>query len=143
MYIAYVKLVLCVCCAPACPAYNTLALSLLSATRRNADTSMYRNGFDQMCNLRELCHVQIEILASIFRGLKIFGCRCMYVYVFMALIITLVMCARSQGLVMPVSVRRVHVVFSTAGFNGGGKRFRKTRETTALRRGIQKDFFRM
>ena len=35
-------------------------------------------------------------------------------------------------------VRRVHVVLSTAGFKGGGKPFRKTRETTALRRSIHK-----
>ena len=36
-----------------------------------------------------------------------------------------------------VSVRRVHVVLWTAGFKGGGKPCRKTRETAALRRGIQ------
>ena len=38
---------------------------------------------------------------------------CMYVCVFMALITTLVLCARSQDLVMLVSVRRVHIVLST------------------------------
>ena len=37
----------------------------------------------------------------------------MYVCVFMALIATTVLCARSQDLVMSVSVRRVHVVLST------------------------------
>ena len=37
-----------------------------------------------------------------------------------------------------VSVRRVHVVLSTAGFKGGGKPCHKTRETAALWRGIQK-----
>ena len=62
---------------------------------------------------------------------------CVCVCVFMALITTLVLCARSQDLVMSVSVRRVHVVFSTAGFKGGGKTCPKTRETAALRRGIQ------
>ena len=36
-----------------------------------------------------------------------------------------------------VSVRRVHVVLWTAGFKGGGKACLKTRETAALRRGIQ------
>ena len=39
-------------------------------------------------------------------------------YVFMALITTLVLCARSQNLIMSVSERRVHVVFSIAGFKG-------------------------
>ena len=61
----------------------------------------------------------------------------MYVCVFMALVTTLVLCAGSQDLVMSVSARRVHVVFSTAGFKGGGKPCHKTRETGALRRGIQ------
>ena len=56
---------------------------------------------------------------------------CMYACVFMALITTLVLCARSQDLAMPVSVRRVLVVLSTAGFKGGGKPCPKTRETAA------------
>ena len=56
----------------------------------------------------------------------------------MALITTLVLCARSQDIVMSVSVRRVRVVLSTPGFEGGGKPCRKTRKTAALRRGIQK-----
>ena len=60
-----------------------------------------------------------------------------YVCVFMALITTLVLCARSQDLVMTVSVRRVHLVLSTAGFKGGEKLCPMTRETAALRRGIQ------
>ena len=46
---------------------------------------------------------------------------CVCVCVFMALITTQVLCARSQNSVMSVSVRRVHVVLSTAGFKGGGK----------------------
>ena len=62
---------------------------------------------------------------------------CMYVLL-KELITTLVLCARSQDLVMSVSVRRVHFVFSTVGFKGGGKPCRRTRETDALRRGIQK-----
>ena len=60
----------------------------------------------------------------------------MYVGVFMALITTLVLCAKSQDLVMPVSVRRVRVALYTVGFKGGGKPCPKTRETAALRRGI-------
>ena len=51
-----------------------------------------------------------------------------YACVFMALITTLVLCARSQDLVMSVSVRRVNVVLSIAGFKGGGKPCRKTCE---------------
>ena len=42
-----------------------------------------------------------------------------------------------SGLSNVVSVRRVHVVLWTAGFKGGGKPCLKTRETAALRRGIQ------
>ena len=49
----------------------------------------------------------------------------------LALITTLVLCARSQEFVMSVSVRSVHVVFSFAGFKGGRKPCRKTRETSA------------
>ena len=44
----------------------------------------------------------------------------LYVCVFMALITAMVLCGRSQDLVLYVSVRRVHVVLSTAGFKGGG-----------------------
>ena len=58
--------------------------------------------------------------------------------IFMALITTLVLCARSQDLVMSASVRRVHVVVSTAGFKGEEKPCRKIRETTTLGRDIQK-----
>ena len=56
----------------------------------------------------------------------------------MALITAMVSCARSQDSLPLVSVRRVHDVFSNAGFNGGGKPCPMTRETVALRRGIQK-----
>ena len=57
---------------------------------------------------------------------------------FMELITALVLCARSQYSVLSVSVRRVNVVFLTAGFKDGGKPCPKTRETAALHRGIQK-----
>ena len=40
---------------------------------------------------------------------------------FIALMTALVLCARSQDSFLPVSVRRVNVVFLTAGFKGGGK----------------------
>ena len=64
---------------------------------------------------------------------------CKYVCMgFMALIAATVLCARSQDSLLSVSVLRIHVVFSTAGFKGGGKPCPKTRETTALRRGVQK-----
>ena len=56
---------------------------------------------------------------------------------FMALITAMVLCTRSQDSALSVSVRRMHVVFTTAGFKGEGKMCPKTRETIALRRGIQ------
>ena len=58
---------------------------------------------------------------------------------FMALITALVLCARSQDSLLSVAVCRINVVFSTAGFKDGGKPCPKTRETAALRRGVQKD----
>ena len=45
----------------------------------------------------------------------------MNVWVFMALIATMILCARSRDSLLSVSVRGVLVVFSTAGFMGGGK----------------------
>ena len=63
---------------------------------------------------------------------------CVYAWVFMTLITALVLCARSQDSLLSVSVRNVHVVFSTAGFKGGEKPCPKTREIFALRRGIHK-----
>ena len=59
----------------------------------------------------------------------------LYVLVFMAFITAMVLCALSQD---SVPMRAVHVVFSTAGFKGGGKPCPNIRETVALRRGIQK-----
>ena len=47
---------------------------------------------------------------------------------FTALITAMVMCAKSQDSLMSVSVRRVHVIFSTAELKGGGKPYPKTRE---------------
>ena len=62
-------------------------------------------------------------------------CHCTYVRMgFTALITALSVCAWSQDL----SVLRVHVVFSTAGFEGGRKTCPNTRKTAALRRGIHK-----
>ena len=52
-------------------------------------------------------------------------------YGFMAPITAMVLCARPQD--SSVSLRRVHVVFSTAGFKGGGKKCPKTREAVADR----------
>ena len=40
---------------------------------------------------------------------------------FLALITAMVLCASSQDSVLSVSVRRVHVAFSTAAFMGGAK----------------------
>ena len=45
--------------------------------------------------------------------------------------------ARSGFSTVTVSVRRAHVVLSTAGFKGGGKS-NEARESAALPRGIQK-----
>ena len=61
-----------------------------------------------------------------------------YVCVLIAIIGAMVYRARSQDSVLSVSVRKVHVVFSTAEFKDGGKPCPKTRETAALRRAIQK-----
>ena len=43
---------------------------------------------------------------------------CMF---YMALVTTMVLYAGSQDSLLSASVRRVHVVFSTAGFKGGEK----------------------
>ena len=64
---------------------------------------------------------------------------CKYVCMgFIALTTAMVSYARFQDLLLSVSVRRIHVAFSTAGFKGGGKPRSKTRETAALPRDIQK-----
>ena len=57
---------------------------------------------------------------------------------FTALVTAMVLCARSQDSLMSASVRRVHVLFSTAGLKCGGKPFPKTGETAALWGAIQK-----
>ena len=59
---------------------------------------------------------------------------------FIVLITAMVLCAKSQDLLLSVSVRGANVLFSTAVFMDGRKPCPKTRETTALRRGIQKSF---
>ena len=51
----------------------------------------------------------------------------------MALVTSMVMCDKSNDSLLSVSVRRVHVVFSTAGFKDGGKPCPKARETAAVR----------
>ena len=56
---------------------------------------------------------------------------------FMTLATALVLCARSLDSVLSMLVRRVLVVFSTAGFKGEGKPCLKTCETTALRGVVQ------
>ena len=56
---------------------------------------------------------------------------------FMALITVMVSCTRSQKSLLLVSVRRVHVVFSSGGFKGGGKPCPNTCETAAMRPGFQ------
>ena len=53
-------------------------------------------------------------------------CVCM---IFVAPITSMVWCARSQESLLSVSARRVHVVFSTSGFIGGGKRVVRRVET--------------
>ena len=63
------------------------------------------------------------LLMSCYPSLTMYMCKCV-----MVLITTLVLCARSQDLV--VSVRRV--VFSTAGFSDRRKSCCKIRETAAL-----------
>ena len=56
----------------------------------------------------------------------------MYVCIgFMVLLTAMVLCTRSQDSLLSVSMDRVHVVFSTAGFKSGGKPCPKTRETAA------------
>ena len=59
--------------------------------------------------------------------------ECMYVCIgFMAIISAMVLCARFHDSLPSVSVRRVHVVFSTAGLKSGGKSYSKARDTAAL-----------
>ena len=55
-----------------------------------------------------------------------------YGWVFMALITTLVLCARCQDSVLSVTVRRADALLSIALFKGGGKPRPKTRETATL-----------
>ena len=57
---------------------------------------------------------------------------------FMALITAMVVCAKSQRSLLSVSVRRVHVVFSAAGFNGEGEPCPKTGDTPRCREASRK-----
>ena len=50
----------------------------------------------------------------------------------MALTTALVLCAGFKDSLLSVPVRRVQVVFSIAGFKGGGKPCPRKRETAAL-----------
>ena len=61
---------------------------------------------------------------------------------FIALIVALVLCGRSQDSLMSVSVRRAHVVFSATRLKGGGKPCPKTRETAALQRSKKRPIFK-
>ena len=55
------------------------------------------------------------------------GIWSVYVYIgFMALVTALVLCDKSQDSLLSVSVRRVRIAFSTAGFKGGGSRVQNT-----------------
>ena len=56
----------------------------------------------------------------------------------MTLITAMFLHTRSQDALQSVSVRGVHVVLSTTGFNGGENSHPSTRETASPRRGIQK-----
>ena len=62
---------------------------------------------------------------------------CLFVYGFYGAYNYSGLVRQVSGFSNVVSARRVHVVLWTAGFKGGGKPCRKTRETAALRRGIQ------
>ena len=85
----------------------------------------------------EFNEIAVHRLFNIIR--KDYEPQCIYVCMrFMALITTLVLCARSLDLVMSGSVRRVHVVLSTAGFKDGGTPCHKTSETAALREASRK-----
>ena len=55
-------------------------------------------------------------------------CVCMG---FMELLTAMNLCARSQDSLPSMSIRRVYIVFSTAGFKDGGKPCHKLRETAA------------
>ena len=70
--------------------------------------------------------------SSIAALLYVFVC-----VVFMTLITATVLFARSQDNLLPVSMRWLHVVYSTTGFTGGGEQCHKTREIAAMLRGIQ------
>ena len=59
-------------CLACIDGYNYSTYSSYVKHVENADTYMYLNGFDQLCNWRVLFGIQIGILASAFRVLKYF-----------------------------------------------------------------------
>ena len=63
-------------------------------------------------------------------------CVCVFI-LYMAPTSAAVLFARSQDSLMSVASRRIHAVFSTTVFKGGGKPYHKTGKTTTMRRGIQ------
>ena len=75
-----------------------------------------------------------------YRAERMFANVCMYACTgIMALIATINLCTKYKDSVPSVvSVGRVHMIFSTAGFKGEEKPCPQTHKTSALRRGIQK-----
>ena len=55
------------------------------------------------------------------QDLCLYVCLFVCLYGFKALTTSIALCARSQDSILSVSVRRVHVVFLSARFKGGGK----------------------
>ena len=76
-----------------------------------------------MNELKEL-HAEIRIVGSYCLIVNAIQTNCFPALVcgaIMALITAMVLCARSRDSLVSVSPRRVHVIFSTTGFKGGGK----------------------
>ena len=83
--------------------------------------------------------IRLSNLLALFRSCGSLITNCVYVCIgLLALRTAMVLCAMSQDSVLSVSLRTVHVVFSTAGFKGGGMPCSNTLETAVLWRGIQK-----
>ena len=71
--------------------------------------------FDLAANLLRCGLFDIQILETIKYIKADFSKGCMYVWVFMALITSMALCARSQDSLLSVSEHRVYIVFSTSG----------------------------
>ena len=69
----------------------------------------------------------VYMFSTVKRTAELYGFTCVCMGV-MGPITALVLCARSQDLLVPVAVRRGRVVISTSEFRGGGRRCPKTRE---------------